>query len=115
MQEPEIPTLSESDLDPRDLITIADIAQLHGAPAYAALRSYAVYRREHKLLGEMPEAVAYAGGRRLWARQQIEAWLQPRAKLADNRVKALESIQEKAERRGKVRAWTRHDGAQKST
>lgn len=76
-----LPLLHETKLDPRDLITLADVARIDHAPAYAALRSYGTRRRTHPWLQEMPEPVCMIGPSRMWVRTEIESWLEPLARM----------------------------------
>lgn len=71
----ELPEWHEAGLDPASVINLRGIAELKDAPDYAALRSYATGRRENPLLGPMPAAVARIANRRLWLKDEIDAWL----------------------------------------
>lgn len=61
--------------DHDDVINLKAIAELDDAPGYDALRSYATGRREHALLGPMPDPVCRIVNRRLWLKADIAAWL----------------------------------------
>lgn len=71
----ELPPWHETTYDPREVVNLRTISELYGAPSYSALRSYATGRREHKILGPMPDPVARIANRRLWLLADIERWL----------------------------------------
>lgn len=71
----DIPAWHETDLPARAVINLRGIASMSGAPGYAALRSYATGRREHRVYGPMPDPVARIANRRLWLKTDIEMWL----------------------------------------
>jgi hypothetical protein len=71
----ELPEFYETNLPGRAVINLRSIAQITHAPNYAALRSYATGRREHRVYGPMPDPVARIANRRLWLRTDIEMWL----------------------------------------
>ena len=58
-----------------EVVNLGAIARLDGAPGYASLRSYATGRREHALLGPMPDPVARIANRRLWLLADIQRWM----------------------------------------
>lgn len=86
-----LPLLHESGLDARDLLSLADIARIPGSPKYAALRSYSTGRRYCGHLGEMPKPVARIGQSRLWHTYDIQAWLEPVARLHRGHAAWVES------------------------
>ncbi len=65
----------ETGLPAESVVNLEAIGQLPGAPKPAALRSYSTRRREHRLLGPMPDPVCRIANRRLWLRTDIELWL----------------------------------------
>lgn len=73
----ELPEWHEvSDLyDAADVVNLGAVAEMDGAPAYAALRSYATNRRTAAVLGPMPDPIARIANRRLWLKVDIETWL----------------------------------------
>lgn len=71
----DLPPWHETQIDPRELVNLTQIAQLPGAPGHDALRSYATGRRQNAILGPMPDPVAFIANRRLWLRRDIELWL----------------------------------------
>lgn len=70
----EIPEWHETNYDPAEVVNLRAIAEIPGAPSYAALRSYATGRREHALYGPMPAPVARIANRRLWLMRDIDEW-----------------------------------------
>lgn len=74
MDTPEWHTVSHL-YDSAQVVNLRAIAEMPGAPEYAALRSYATGRREHALYGPMPAPVARIANRRLWLMRDVQEWL----------------------------------------
>lgn len=71
----ELPEWHETGIPAGDVVGLTDIVRMEGAPKYAALRSYSTGRREHALLGPMPDPVCRISNRRVWLRTDVEHWL----------------------------------------
>lgn len=71
----DLPEWHETGLPPESVVSLHEIVRMDGAPRYDALRSYATGRREHALLGPMPDPICRMANRRLWLRTDVELWL----------------------------------------
>lgn len=71
----EIPEWHTVSYDAAEVVNLRTIAAMPGSPDYAALRSYATGRREHRVLGPMPAPVTRIANRRLWLTVEVREWL----------------------------------------